>query len=59
VRLNEMLPYLWLSHTVWALVGDPDIENMAYYELPDGTEGMPLVAGWPGTTKLTQTWIDS
>jgi ABC-type transport system substrate-binding protein len=59
VRLNEMLPYLWLSHTVWALVGDPDIENMAYYELPDGTEGMPLVAGWPGTTKLTQTCIDS
>lgn len=58
IRLNTTLPYIWLNHTVWALIGDTEVQDMGAYTLPDGSVGMPVVAGWPGATKLTETWLE-
>jgi ABC-type transport system substrate-binding protein len=56
--INEELPYIWESHTLWVFAGAENIRNMAWYELPDGTPGLGVYAGFPGATKLTDIWLD-
>ncbi|MDZ7732118.1 MAG: ABC transporter substrate-binding protein [Acidimicrobiia bacterium] len=56
--INEELPYIWQNHTLWVFAGANDVRNMAWYELPDGTPGLGVYAGFPGATKLTDVWLD-
>lgn len=56
--INEELPYLWEDHVLWVFAGVPSIRNLAYYELPDGTPGLGVYAGFPGATKLTDVWFE-
>jgi peptide/nickel transport system substrate-binding protein len=56
--INEELPYIWRNHTLWVFAGVQSIRNMAWYELPDGTPGLGVYAGFPGATKFTDLWFD-
>ena len=54
------VPYLWLSHSVWAIVANNDVRGITNGTLPDGEEALPLggTGTFGGTHRLTQTWLD-
>lgn len=54
-QLSEDLPYLWLSHTLWALVGGDQVGNLGGFTMVDGSQGLGL---WDGQTYLTEVWVD-
>ncbi len=54
-RLNEELPYLWLSHTLWALVGGDQVANLGGLTMVDGSEGTGF---WDGQAYLTEVWLN-
>ncbi len=56
--INELVPYIWESHTLWVFAGQNDVRNMAFYELPNGGNGLGVYAGFPGATKLTDIWLE-
>jgi ABC-type transport system substrate-binding protein len=45
VRLDEDLPYIWLTHTLWALIADDQVRNVGVWTLPDGEPAMPFLNG--------------
>ncbi|MBI2703822.1 MAG: hypothetical protein HYX32_00815 [Actinobacteria bacterium] len=53
-RLNELLPYLWLTVGVKFIAADNKVRGITNGPLPDGTPSMPIVSG---VTRLTQTWL--
>jgi ABC-type transport system substrate-binding protein len=53
-ELNEYLPYIWLNHTVWAVVTQPDVQSINTWELPDGQPGFPQ---YNGAHMLYQVWL--
>lgn len=53
-RLNEVVPYVWLTVSVKFLAADNRVRAMTNGPLPDGTPAMPVVGG---VTRLTQTWL--
>jgi ABC-type transport system substrate-binding protein len=58
--LSEDLPYIWLTHTVWAIVASNDVRGITNGPLPDGEESIPLggQGTFGGVHRLTQTWLD-
>ena len=58
IIINELVPYVWQSHTLWVFAGQNDVRNLAFYELPNGGNGLGVYAGFPGATKLTDIWLD-
>jgi ABC-type transport system substrate-binding protein len=56
--LNETLPYVWLSHTLWAIIADNSVRNIAYLTLPDGEEADGFGTGFAGAISLTEIWLD-
>ncbi len=53
-RLGLDLPYLWLDRAVWAVIGDPDVQNFNNPTTPQGQAAYGMIGGsiWP-----TQIWI--
>jgi ABC-type transport system substrate-binding protein len=57
-RQTELVPYIWLARTQWALGAAKNIRNLTNVSLPDGQPAAPMVAGFGGAVRLTQTWIE-
>lgn len=57
----EDLPYIWLSHSLWAIVAANDVRGITNGTLPDGSESIPLggQGTFGGVHRLTQTWLES
>jgi peptide/nickel transport system substrate-binding protein len=53
-RLALDLPYLWTDRAVWAVVGDPKVQNFNNPTTPQGAPAYGMIGGsiWP-----TQIWI--
>jgi peptide/nickel transport system substrate-binding protein len=53
-RLAIDTPYLWTDRAVWAVVGNPKVQNFANPKSPQGQTAFGLIGGsiWP-----TQIWI--
>jgi ABC-type transport system substrate-binding protein len=53
-RLAVDLPYLWLDRAVWAVIGDPTVQNFNNPTTPQGQPAFGMIGGsiWP-----TQIWI--
>jgi len=57
-RQTELVPYLWFSHTQWVIGAATNIRNITNASLPDGQASAPMIAGFDGAVRLTQTWIE-
>lgn len=55
-RQTELVPYIWLSHTQWALGAANNVRNIVNQTLPDGSPALPFQRG---EVRLTQTWLDN
>ncbi len=53
-RLALDLPYLWTDRAVWAVIGDPTVQNFNNPTTPQGQAAFGMIGGsiWP-----TQIWI--
>ena len=53
-RLALDLPYLWTDRAVWAVIGNPDVQNFNNPSTPQGQRAYGMIGGsiWP-----TQIWI--
>ncbi len=53
-RLALDLPYLWTDRAVWAVIGDPTVQNFNNPTTPSGQPAYGMIGGsiWP-----TQIWI--
>jgi ABC-type transport system substrate-binding protein len=53
-RLGIDTPYLWTDRAVWAVIGNPKVQNFANPTSPQGQPAFGLIGGsiWP-----TQIWI--
>lgn len=58
-RMAELIPYVWLNHTMWVVAANNDVRGIGNGTLPNGTEAYPLggVGTFGGVHRLTQTWI--
>lgn len=57
-RQTELVPYIWLSHSLWAIAANNNVRNFYNVTLPDGSPAAPMNAGFAGAIRLTQTWIE-
>ena len=57
-RQTELVPYIWLARTQWAIGAAKNIRNLTNVSLPDGQPSAPMTAGFGGAVRLTQTWIE-
>jgi len=53
-RLAVDLPYLWLDRAIWAVIGNPKVQNFNNPTSPQGQPAFGMIGGsvWP-----TQIWI--
>jgi peptide/nickel transport system substrate-binding protein len=53
-RLGLDMPYLWTDRAVWAVIGDPTVQNFNNPSTPQGQPAFGMIGGsiWP-----TQIWI--
>jgi len=53
-RLGLDMPYLWTDRAVWAVIGDPTVQNFNNPTTPQGQPAFGMIGGsiWP-----TQVWI--
>lgn len=59
--LAEDLPYIWLSHSLWAIIADPTVRDFTNGPLPSGDPALPTggTGTFGGTHRLTHAWIDA
>lgn len=59
-RLSELVPYVWLGHSVWVVAADQKVRDITNGELPDGSESLPMggTGTFGGTHRLTQVWLE-
>ena len=57
-RQTELVPYIWLAHTQWAIGAAKNVRNVTNVSLPDGQPSAAMLAGFDGAVRLTQTWIE-
>ncbi|MCX6510931.1 MAG: ABC transporter substrate-binding protein [Actinobacteria bacterium] len=55
-RQTELAPYIWISHSQWAIGAAKNIRNITNQTLPDGQAALPFQRG---EVRLTQTWLDN
>jgi peptide/nickel transport system substrate-binding protein len=53
-RQSELVPYVWLGHTQWAVGAQNDVRNIGNQLLPDG---QPAARFQVGTFRLTEMWL--
>jgi peptide/nickel transport system substrate-binding protein len=46
--------YLWLTHSIWAIATQANVQGVVDYDLPDGGKGWPIAEG---RHNLAQIWI--
>jgi peptide/nickel transport system substrate-binding protein len=56
-RLAELLPFIWLTETRWAVGATNEVRGLTNGPLPDGSASNPFAAGGVGAHRLTQTWL--
>jgi ABC-type transport system substrate-binding protein len=56
--INEQVPYIWLTHTLWAIGADTDVRNIAVSTLPDGEPALGFGTGFAGAIRMTEVWIE-
>jgi peptide/nickel transport system substrate-binding protein len=58
-RFNEIIPAIWLNHTLWAVAASNNVRGIGNGVLPDGQDAYPLggVGTFGGVHRLTQTWL--
>lgn len=54
-RQTELVPYIWLAHTQWAIGAAKNVRNLVNQTLPDGQAALPFQRG---EVRLTQTWVE-
>jgi len=54
-RQTELVPYIWLSHSQWAIGAGTTIRNIGSITLPGGAASRPFGGG---VFRLTEVWID-
>jgi peptide/nickel transport system substrate-binding protein len=54
-RQSELVPYIWINHTQWAIAAANNVRNVTNVSLPDGQAALPFQSG---TERLTETWLD-
>lgn len=54
-RQSQLVPYIWLAHTQWALGAANNVRNIVNQTLPDGQPALPFQRG---EVRLTQTWVE-
>ncbi|MGQ0823442.1 MAG: ABC transporter substrate-binding protein [Actinomycetota bacterium] len=54
-QLNELVPYIWLNHTLWAVVAKDNVHGLGEQTAPGGEE----IEGFNnGRAEITQAWMD-
>ncbi len=53
-RQSELVPYIWINHTQWAIGAANSVRNLTNVSLPDGQPSLPYQSG---NMRLTQTWL--
>jgi ABC-type transport system substrate-binding protein len=53
-RQSELIPYIWLNHSQWAIGAANDVRNLTNQTLPDGQPSLPFGRG---VHRLTETWL--
>jgi ABC-type transport system substrate-binding protein len=54
-RQTELAPYIWLSHSQWAIGAAKNIRNITNQTLPGGQAALPFQRG---ELRLTETWVE-
>jgi ABC-type transport system substrate-binding protein len=54
-RQSELVPYIWINHTQWAIGAANNVRNLTNVSLPDGQASLPFQSG---NERLTETWLD-
>jgi len=54
-RQTELVPYIWLGHTQWAIGAANSIRGLTNQTLPDGAKAAPFQRG---ELRLTETWVE-
>lgn len=59
--LAEDIPYIWLNHTLWAIVADNNVRDFTNGPLPSGDPALPTggTGTFGGTHRLTNAWLDT
>lgn len=57
----DEVPYVWLDHSVWAVIAANNVRGITNGPLPDGEASLPIggAGDFGGVTRLTQTWLAS
>lgn len=55
-RQSELVPYIWINHTQWAIGAANSVRNLTNVTLPDGQPSLPFQSG---NERLTETWIQN
>lgn len=58
-RFAVDVPYIWLQHTIWAIVAGPKVRGLTNGPLPDGEASLPIGGGgdFGGVVRWTQYWL--
>lgn len=54
-RFDELVPFIWLYRTDWAIATGKTVHDIENGPLPDGRPSLPMLGG---VNRLTQTWIE-
>ena len=54
VRQSELVPYVWLNHSQWAIGAANNVRNIGNQTLPSGEPSAPFQRG---VHRLTETWL--
>lgn len=59
-RMAELVPFVWISHTMSAVAAQPFVRGLTNGPLPSGDAAWPMggPGGFPGVIFLTQVWIE-
>jgi peptide/nickel transport system substrate-binding protein len=55
-RQSELVPYIWINHTQWAIGAANNVRNLTNVSLPDGKPALPFQSG---NERLTETWLQN
>jgi peptide/nickel transport system substrate-binding protein len=57
-RMAELLPFIWLTETRWAVAATREVRGIINGPLPDGGDTNPFAGGGVGAHRLTHTWLE-
>ena len=58
ILLNETIPYIWLDHTLWAIIADNSVRGIGQLTLPDGEPANGFGVGFAGSVSMTEVWME-